>query len=80
MDPIREVMNKIITSCDVCIDGNIISRELLLETFADFIVSTIEKEKHNVGIVLHTGSVCFDAILLACAAVSNLLYKVKLRK
>lgn len=74
MGPIREVMNKIITSCDVCIDGNIISRELLLETFADFIVSTIEKEKHNVGIVLHTGSVCFDAIMLACAAVSNLLY------
>ena len=67
-------MNKIIKSCDVCIDGNVISQELLLATFSDFILSTIEKEKHNVSIVLHTGSVCFDAIILACAAVSNLLY------
>lgn len=74
VEPIREAMNKIIKSCDVCIDGNVISRELLLETFSDFILSTMEKEKHNVGIVLHTGSVCFDAIMLACAAVSNLLY------
>lgn len=74
VEPIREAMNKIIKSCDVCIDGNVISRELLLETFSDFILSTIEKEKHNVGIVLHTGSVCFEAIMLACAAVSNLLY------
>lgn len=47
---------------------------MLLATFSDFILSTIEKEKHNVSIVLHTGSVCFDAIILACAAVSNLLY------
>lgn len=67
-------MNKIIKSCDVCIDGNVISQELLLATFSDFILSTIEKEKHNVSIVLHTGSVCFEAIMLACAAVSNLLY------
>lgn len=74
MDSIREAMNKIIKSCDVCIDGNVISQELLLATFSDFILSTIEKDKHNVGIVLHTGSVCFDAIILACAAVSNLLY------
>lgn len=74
VEPIREAMNKIIKSCDVCIDGNVISQELLLATFSDFILSTIEKEKHNVSIVLHTGSVCFDAIILACAAVSNLLY------
>ena len=67
-------MNKIIKSCDICIDGNVISQELLLATFSDFILSTIEKERHNVSIVLHTGSVCFDAIILACAAVSNLLY------
>ena len=74
VEPIREAMNKIIKSCDVCIDGNVISQELLLATFSDFIFTTIEKEKHNVSIVLHTGSVCFDAIILACAAVSNLLY------
>jgi len=43
VEPIREAMNKIIKSCDVCIDGNVISQELLLATFSDFILSTIEK-------------------------------------
>jgi len=55
-------------------NGNIISRELLLSTFYDYILSTMEKGKHNVGIVLHTGSVCFDAIILTCAALSDILY------
>ena len=74
MDSIRNVMSKIIEKCDVCIDGNIISKELLIRTFSGFISSTIEKKRHNVGFVLHTGSVCFDAILLAYSAISNILY------
>ena len=74
MDPIRNAMEKIIEKCDVCIDGNVISKELLIKTFSDFISSTIEDKHHNVGVVLHTGSICFDAILLAYAAISNILY------
>ena len=74
MDPIRNAMIRIIEKCDVCIDGNIISKELLIKTFSDFISSTIEDKCHNIGVVLHTGSICFDAILLAYAAISNILY------
>lgn len=74
MDSIRNAMKKIIEKCDVCIDGNIISKELLIQTFSDFISSTIEDKQHNIGIVLHTGSVCFDAIVIAYAAISNILY------
>ena len=74
MDSIRNAMKKVIEKCDVCIDGNVISKELLIRTFSDFISSTIEDKHHNVGIVLHTGSVCFDAIILAYAAISNILY------
>ena len=74
MDSIRNAMIRIIEKCDVCIDGNIISKELLIKTFSGFISYTIEDKRHNVGVVLHTGSVCFDAILLAYAAISNILY------
>lgn len=56
-------MNKIIEKCDVCINGSVVSKELLIKTFSSFVSSTIEDKQHNVGIVLHTGSVCFDAIL-----------------
>ena len=64
-------MNKIIEKCDVCINGSVVSKELLIKTFSSFVSSTIEDKQHNVGIVLHTGSVCFDAILLSFAAISR---------
>ena len=54
--------------------GNIISRERLLRAYSDFVLSTMEKEKHNVGMILHTGSACFDVLLIVCAALSNILY------
>ena len=66
MDSIQSTMSKIIRNCDVCIDGNVVSKELLIKTFFNFVSSTIEDKRHNVGIVLHTGSICFDAILLMC--------------
>ena len=62
-------MKSIIDKCDVCIDGNVISKELLIKTLSNFISSTIEDKCHNIGIVLHTGSICFDAILLDYAAI-----------
>ena len=74
MDSIGKAMTRVIEKCDVCIDGSVISKEFLLQTFSEFISDTIESEKHNVGIILHTGSICFDAILLAYAALSNILY------
>lgn len=74
MDLQLNAMEKIIEKCDVCIDGNVVSKELLIRTFAEYISSTIEDKHHNVGIVLHTGSICFDVILLAYATIKNILY------
>lgn len=45
MDSIRNAMKKVIEKCDVCIDGNVISKELLIRTFSDFISSTIEDKQ-----------------------------------
>ncbi len=44
-------MNKIIEKCDVCINGSVVSKELLIKTFSSFVSSTIEDKQHNVGIV-----------------------------
>lgn len=46
----------------------------IIEGILDFVLSTMEKEKHNVGMILHTGSACFDVLLIVCAALSNILY------
>ena len=74
MDIIRDYMKKIIERCEICLNGCTISKELLMRTFLSFISETIEKDRHNINIVLHTGSVCFDAVLLSYVAISNIFY------
>ena len=74
MNSVSDAMLKVIQRCDICIDNNVISKELLLQSFSSFLSATIEKDKHNFGLVLHTGSKCFDAIVLAYAALSDILY------
>lgn len=39
-------MNKIIEKCDVCINGSVVSKELLIKTFSSFVSSTIEDKQH----------------------------------
>lgn len=67
-------MKKTIEKCDICVNGCVISKELLMKTFIDYISDTIEKDDHNVNVILHTGSICFDAMLLSYLAISNIIY------
>lgn len=73
MDKVEKSLKKVIEKCDICINGNIISKEMLLRTLVRFLDETISKHSHNVGFVLHTGSCCYDVIMLTYAAVNNLL-------
>ena len=66
-----EYMRKIINSCDIMLEGAVISKERLLQEYADFLGATVWTEDRTVGLLLHTGSVCFDAVSLIFAAVSN---------
>ena len=68
-----EIMRTFLEKCDIMLDGQIISKELLIQSFASFLLQTVGKRKHNVGIVMHTGSVCFDVLALTYAAIINLI-------
>lgn len=70
MGNIGKMMTVVLKKCDILLDKQVISKEVLLEKFCGFLSSTIEKEKHNTGIILHTGSICFDAILIIYSAVA----------
>lgn len=70
----KEALNKILHKCDILIEGEVISKELLIRTYSEFLSSVTEKEMHNVGFVLHTGSVCFDAISIVYAMATCLVY------
>ena len=70
---VYDSMKKLIDKCDLYFEGHIISKELLLQNYADFLAGNFEK-KHNVAISLHTGSICFDIISLLISALSNIFY------
>ncbi len=70
---VYDSMKKLIDKCDLLFDGHIISKELLIQNYAEFLASNFEK-KHNVIISLHTGSICFDIITVLFTALSNIMY------
>lgn len=70
---VYESMKKLIDKCDLYFEGHIISKELLVKNYAEFLACNFEK-KHNVAISLHTGSICFDIITVLFTAVSNIIY------
>lgn len=74
METVSSKMLKIFEKCDICLDEHVFSKELLMKTFAEFLSKTVEKDEHNISVVMHTGSVCFDAMMFAYAAVSNIFY------
>lgn len=69
----EEIMYRVFEKCEIQIEGQTISKELLLKTFGDFLTQTIAKRDHNVGLVMHTGSLCFDVVLITYATILNLI-------
>lgn len=74
MSVVNEMMTKVIEDCDLLFEGKKFTRELLLRAFAQYLSLTFDKDKHNVGYILHTGSLLFDAVAIAYAAISNLVF------
>lgn len=67
------MMLRVIENTDILLDGKIVSREELMKCFGKFIFRTSMQDGHNVSIVMHTGSVCFDVIAITYAAFLCLL-------
>ncbi len=74
MDEVSDAMRNVLNKCEISVDGNIFSKEMLIRAYAEFLSQTMEKRKHNVGVVLHSGSLCFDALIITYAAITNLMF------
>ena len=70
---IEDAVRKVFERCDIIFEDSIISKESLLRTYAAFISDTMGKKEHNVGLILHPGSICFDVISLTVAMVANMV-------
>ncbi|SFH28794.1 hypothetical protein SAMN05660649_04582 [Desulfotomaculum arcticum] len=69
----RQLMNNFSNKCDIYFEHSLISKELLLKTYTDFIASSFSGFNRTVGVVLHTGSICFDIVSILAAALGSLL-------
>ncbi len=74
MNDICEIMHRFMNICEISLDGNVFSKEMLIKAYADFLSNSINKRKHNVGLILHSGSICFDALIVTYAAITNLMF------
>lgn len=69
----RKAMQNFAEKCDIFFENSLISKELLIKSYGDFIASSFGNHDRTVGVVLHTGSLCFDIMSILAAAFGSLL-------
>lgn len=69
----KNLMEKMLNNCDLLFEGELISKERLIQAYAYYLSETFDEKDHNVGMILHTGSICFDVMSVAAAAMSTII-------
>ena len=67
------LLYNIFKKCDIAIDGDIISKEQLMQFYKSFLNDVVDDDLTKTGVIMHTGSICFDAMLIIAAALSCIL-------
>jgi hypothetical protein len=74
MEKTQNLMKLLFKKCDISYSGQLISKETLLKKYSEFLVDSFCKDSHNIQVVLHTGSICFDIITILTSAISNITF------
>ena len=69
----EERIYEVFKKFEILVQGQTISKEKLLISFGQYLTQTFSKRDHNIGLIMHTGSVCFDAMLVTYAMIFNLI-------
>jgi len=67
------LIEKVFQRCEIRYNEEIIEKEHLIKQYRSFMCNTFYEKNHNVSVVLHTGSICFDIVSLIFAVFSNLV-------
>ena len=67
------LLYNIFKKCDIAIDGDIISKEQLMQFYKSFLNDVVDDDLTKTGVIMHTGSICFDAMLIITATLSCIL-------
>ena len=60
--------------CSISFNNEVISDENIINRYLSFLTGAIDRPEHTVGLAMHTGSICFDAISVLAAGIESLSY------
>lgn len=78
MNDVATILKRIIEKCDIVYSDDehqncIISKEILIKSYCEYLASTISSPKKSVGVIMHTNSLCFDIITILFCSLINIL-------
>lgn len=70
---IGEVLRNVLNKIDIRLEGASVIQNGLINGFIDFLCGSVGAEGFGRGIIMHTGSICFDAVLVVFSAIASIL-------
>lgn len=72
----QQAILRLTENCDIYLEDSLISKELIIQKYANFFAKSISSKELSSSVVLHTGSVCFDIVtfilaVLACVSMDQ---------
>ena len=62
------MLKRLTDRCNLYFEDSLISKERIIQKYADFFMAELFRENRSVSIALHTGSICFDIVSFIVAA------------
>ena len=69
----QQVLFRLTENCDIFFEDSLISKELIVQKYADFFAASISSKERSSSVALHTGSVCFDIVTFIMAALACII-------
>lgn len=69
----NNVLLNLLSRCDIYIENMLINKENILQTVSGFLKDDYLKEEHSTSILLHPGSICYDALLFSIHVLANMV-------
>lgn len=66
----QQVLFRLTENCDIFFEDSLISKEPIIQKYADFFAASFSSKDRSASVALHTGSVCFDIVTFIMAALA----------
>lgn len=68
----QQVIFRLTEYCDIYFEDSLISKELIIQKYANFFATSISSKERSSSVALHTGSMCFDIMSFIMATLACL--------